>query len=595
MNMEVSQFLEIEQYVTRLKRSIAAIIKDVPDDKKWLGILNDGSQDQRVKLLAGRPKIEAAVVLKTLHEDGHLPVFDEILKVDSIDANRKIDTEKITQQYEGIDDNILSIRKVKEYINDNKALYPPRLPLIQDDNLFYTVFKHKLCFPPLESNEQLVVLGDSVLGTISTQIIFEVFPDISGAKFKVLRNLLLSSENMVQFTKDYHLDEYTNDNQVDASKMGLVYADVFVAYIGAVAKESNCDYSLIKAWLSFLVDPVVKGVNISSLDDSEGSVVNDDFVAQLDAKLQPTGAGAGGNNSNPTTAISYRTAQFGNGADSDYIVECYISSTTLGTGAASTYREARQLAAKDALTNSNDKLNDIIGAKSMQVSLKLNYFGGGAVKSGGLGVKPAGSNGLMALDYNNVASGGDAGGAGSMGMSMGMGIGPDMVNSSNSPFPSLHHLGSGGGGGGSSIVPPGVVGGPMLLNGGVGANGMLGDQAGSGTGSGNSSNAQMAMELVPSRPIGEHPFVLDPLPEEDLDKSAKEKLHVLFSKNKLAAPTFKNRKVLDNAVESTLYFGQLAVATCMDTNKKKASQRIAMWMINNHKVLQELGVQNFFD
>lgn len=127
----------------------------------------------------------------------------------------------------------------------------------------------------------------------------------------------------------------------------------------------------------------------------------------------------------------------------------------------------------------------------------------------------------------------------------------------------------------------------MLLNGSGGSV--------SSAGNGNGGNTQMAVELVPSRTIGEYPFVLDPLPEDNLDKSAKEKLHVLFSKNKLAAPTFKNRKVLDNAVESTLYVGQLAVAICMDTNKKKASQRIAMWVINNHKVLQELGVQNFFE
>ncbi len=119
------------------------------------------------------------------------------------------------------------------------------------------VFTHPSLAPTTnEHYDRLEFLGDAYLELISSQMIFDRFPDLGAGGMSKLRESMVKNETLSQYTVLYGLDrrmkQYKRFANEPAQAWLKIKGDVFEAYVGAVALSSPDGYSIAKAWLTQL-------------------------------------------------------------------------------------------------------------------------------------------------------------------------------------------------------------------------------------------------------------------------------------------------------------------------------------------------------
>jgi ribonuclease-3 len=222
----------------------------------------------------------------------------------------------------------------------------PPLPPINDE---YTelVFTHPSLAPLSNNNyDRLEFLGDAYLELISSQMIFERFPDLGAGGMSKLRESMVKNETLGQYTVLYGLDrrlkQYKRFQHESAQAWLKIKGDVFEAYIGAIALSTPDGYSIAKAWLTQLWGPKMDAVAAKPQASSKSK-------EELAKKILGTGV-----------KISYEDERkpvihYGQGLET-YCVGAYLTGwgwegQFLGSGKGSSRVAAGQEAAAAALNN----------------------------------------------------------------------------------------------------------------------------------------------------------------------------------------------------------------------------------------------------
>lgn len=376
---QYSQVLQLEHAVTNFLEHFNKIIRLSPN----LKIYNENIENQdkvSVEILPAlaRHKLKLAAELVSLEQLGKLPIFQELngyeAKFD--ESNDGPILKELTEEdYERLNDKVTASAVSEEEINDDfkqieeekddnyipaeSPTWPPKLPEIKNSAIRARVFIHKSMINDKlylsESdmikahNERLEFLGDSILNTTITMILYNRFPHFSEGQLSQLRMKLISNERLKKWSFMYRFNEKlkTNlDNKPENVEFQLgkqkLFADVFEAYIGGLIEDDpKSNLRRVRKWLSKLADPVIEEVM-----KKEIALAPTDEVDVNAKKTLYSLIGYAALN------LHYKPVKKPTSDDPNAIVECRVKDgTVLGVGKGKNIKIAGMRAAQDVLRN----------------------------------------------------------------------------------------------------------------------------------------------------------------------------------------------------------------------------------------------------
>ncbi|AGO10967.1 AaceriAFR538Cp [[Ashbya] aceris (nom. inval.)] len=398
---QYSTILQLEHAVSTLGDSLNRVIRLSPDFLTYLTALN--GQDTPVEIMPSfaRYQLKCAAELKTLHMLGKLPLLEElrqyssnftagdpkpvfsILSEDDLtnlasedDLTNLASTEHSTRDCDMDDEDRYIPAAVEEETDAERGKgtketkWPPPIPEIKDPAIRARVFTHrsltndKLYLDEAQMinshNERLEFLGDSILNTTMTMIIYNKFPGFNEGRLSQLRTKLINNDRLKAWSFLYELPsklrtniEMFNGTTHDVANGKLkLYADVFEAYIGGLVEEDGKkNLPRIRKWLAKLAEPVIQ-------EEIENDVVleNTDEVDVNAKKTLYSLIGYAALN------LHYYPIHRPTNNEPYAIVECRVKDgLTLGTGRGKNVKIAGMRAAQEVLKNK--KLLDYYAAE----------------------------------------------------------------------------------------------------------------------------------------------------------------------------------------------------------------------------------------
>ncbi|ODV86388.1 hypothetical protein CANARDRAFT_196586 [[Candida] arabinofermentans NRRL YB-2248] len=362
-NLSVAQALSIEYAVTQLQQSINKIISESPNMKQMKRFVSKLSKQANVELddNTRNQKLQLASKLKSLYDSKALPLFDQIINFDE------------STEVEGLESISLALKKKKKpWLDDNDEeeenssgepdQYPPPLPKIKNPSIESQVFVHKSTINNIKHlskgdilhshNERLEFLGDSILNTAVTQILYELYPEATEGEMSIMRSQLVSNNTLSELSIAYGFDkrlqfDFVNDVKFKSGKQ-KVFSDVLEAYVGGLFTDSNyTNFSEIKSWLQKLITPRLEAIEPVSI--SSRGFTSKDAKGELYALI-----------GSASRAPKYVSTQYGDGFQQPFKVVCKMDEEVIGEGEGNSFKVAGVKAAMDALSK-----KDIIAKYSL--------------------------------------------------------------------------------------------------------------------------------------------------------------------------------------------------------------------------------------
>lgn len=349
------------EYAARvLQKQIKIIIDEAPNIKQLNEILAKEDSELNTKVnIQQNHLVLLAAKLKTQYKQGKLKIFDQILEESvEVDESGVSESESDSSSQHRTPSYSKHTSPSPESESETSApaepkpvdqQYPP-LPPIKDPHLYNRVFMHKSAINnksylnQLElinsHNERLEFLGDSILNNLVTVIIYNRFPQATEGDMSKIRSSLVNNATLTDFSLEYGFDKKLKSNIHDQFlRQGKqkIFADIFEAYIGALAIEHELDFAEIKDWLNVLLDKKLRSFDFQLKKVEQ---INKDAKSELYSLI---GTAA----SHP----QYIITQTGDGAEKPYTIKCTMGSDVLGVGVAPGLKEAGLRAAMKALKN----------------------------------------------------------------------------------------------------------------------------------------------------------------------------------------------------------------------------------------------------
>ncbi|MGE0000571.1 MAG: ribonuclease III [Fimbriimonadaceae bacterium] len=216
------------------------------------------------------------------------------------------------------------------------SVIPSILPL-KDEALFRLALRHSSAAPDVvrDSYERLEFFGDSVLGIIVAQYLYEHHPDwdqgmMSKARSSVVQEGPLA-EAALRLGLDKHLELSQSEENSGARTRPAVLCDIFEAVVGAIYVEGGLEKA--RWFVLEQLQPFLEQV-------SGGDVSPHDHKSRLQEFAQ----------SMWRKTPQYRVAREGGAShERRFTVEVLFDQEVFGEGVGRSKREAEQAAAKDAL------------------------------------------------------------------------------------------------------------------------------------------------------------------------------------------------------------------------------------------------------
>lgn len=213
---------------------------------------------------------------------------------------------------------------------------PPGIPL-RDERLFRLAMRHRSAAQDVvhDSYERLEFFGDSVLGLVIAQYLYEHHPDwdqgmMSKAKASVVQEGPLA-ETALKLGLDRYVELSPGEEASGGRTRPSILADVFEAVIGAVYLESGLE---IARWFILeQLDPFLARV-------SGGNVNPNDYKSRLQELAQATWK------KTPSYRVVRETGQAHN---KRFVVQVLFDSEVMGEAEGRTKKEAEQAAAQIAV------------------------------------------------------------------------------------------------------------------------------------------------------------------------------------------------------------------------------------------------------
>lgn len=215
-------------------------------------------------------------------------------------------------------------------------MIPAAIPL-RDENLFRLAMRHRSAAPnPVaDSYERLEFFGDSVLGLVIAQYLYEHHPDwdqgmLSKAKSSVVQEGPLA-ERALKLGLDAFLELSASEETTGGRQRPSILADVFEAIIGGIYLESGLERA---RWF------VLEQLNPYLMRISGGDVSPNDYKSKLQEVAQAAWR---------KTPIYRIVSEAGVAHDRKFVVQVMFDNEVMGEGAGRSKKEAEQSAAQEAL------------------------------------------------------------------------------------------------------------------------------------------------------------------------------------------------------------------------------------------------------
>ena len=184
-----------------------------------------------------------------------------------------------------------------------------------------------------KDNERLEFLGDSILGMITAERLYNSYPESKEGSLTKLRASLVCEGSLYEISKKINLSSLVllghGEESCGGRKRASVISDAFDAAI-----YLDSDFETAKNWLI----PLMK----DAYDDALTGNRNRDFKTELQEIIQKHHLGV----------ISYKLVrEWGPDHNKRFFVEVLLDSKTIGSAEGKSKKEAEQSAAKNALSN----------------------------------------------------------------------------------------------------------------------------------------------------------------------------------------------------------------------------------------------------
>jgi len=215
-------------------------------------------------------------------------------------------------------------------------MIPSTIPLHSED-LFKLAMRHRSAANDVvqDSYERLEFFGDSVLGLIVAQYLFEHHSGwdqgmMSKAKASVVQEGPLA-ETSIRLGLDAYVELSASEESTGGRSRASILADVFEAVIGAIYLESGMEKA---RW--FVLEQLHRYLQRISY----GDVSPDDHKSKLQEIAQATWR---------KTPVYRVISERGHAHDKSFVVQVLFDEEVMGEGQGRSKKEAEQCAALDAL------------------------------------------------------------------------------------------------------------------------------------------------------------------------------------------------------------------------------------------------------
>ncbi|MBV6457377.1 MAG: Ribonuclease 3 [Fimbriimonadaceae bacterium] len=215
-------------------------------------------------------------------------------------------------------------------------MIPQAIPL-KNETLFKLAMRHRSAAPDVvtDSYERLEFFGDSVLGLVAAQYLYEHHPDwdqgmMSKAKASVVQEGPLAL-TALRLGLDQCIELSPSEEATGGRKRPSILADVFEAVIGAIYLESGLEMA---RWF------VLEQLNEYLMQVSAGDVNPNDHKSKLQEIAQATWR---------KTPVYRIVRETGYAHDKRFYVEVSFDDEVMGEGSGRSKKEAEQAAAQEAL------------------------------------------------------------------------------------------------------------------------------------------------------------------------------------------------------------------------------------------------------
>ncbi|KAL7663952.1 ribonuclease III [[Candida] zeylanoides] len=365
---------KLEHCARTLQKQVRIIVKEAPGADELRALVESPRVDDDVRHEIERnPLVQLAGRLKSRYVAGGLPIFDEILGgavagaagggetgegtgppgAAAVAAASDSDSESdaMADAADAADAaEAADAAGVAGAASAAGAAGLPPLPPIHNPHLLDRVFIHKSTLNDrtylseheliASHNERLEFLGDSILNNVVTMIIYERYDHSPEGDLSKIRSQLVNNKTLAEFAMAYGLNARLRSNISDSVlRQGnqKIYADVFEAYIGALATEHGMELGVIKRWLSQILRAKLKefDVEINGVEPVNKNAKTDLYSLIGSAAFHPR----------------YRVVRMGDGASKAFKIRCEMGEDVLGEGVAPSSKEAGLRAAMQALKN----------------------------------------------------------------------------------------------------------------------------------------------------------------------------------------------------------------------------------------------------
>ena len=215
-------------------------------------------------------------------------------------------------------------------------MIPKPIPL-KNEEVFALAMRHRSAAPNSvsDSYERLEFFGDSVLGLVIAQYLYENHPDWDQGMLSKAKSSVVQEGPLAETASRLGLEEYleisASEEQTGGRYRPSILADVFEAIIGAVYLESGME---VARW--FILEQLHDYIKIVST----GDVSPNDYKSKLQEVAQ---------------AMWRKTPQYkvakeaGVAHERRFVVQVLFDDEVMGEGSGRSKKEAEQAAANDAL------------------------------------------------------------------------------------------------------------------------------------------------------------------------------------------------------------------------------------------------------
>jgi len=192
----------------------------------------------------------------------------------------------------------------------------------------------------LPTNERLEFLGDSVLGLVVTEALYEKFPDLDESRLSPLRSGVVNMRALAIIGRDLGLGTALRIGKGEEVTGGRdknsILADAFEALVGAIYIDHGFTKTkevLLRLMSGAIEDAASRGAGL------DGKTALQEIVA-----------------ANGWSAPEYRVSESGPDHDKDFIAIAIVNGTSYPEGHGKSKREAEQVAARLAYEEISKKL-----------------------------------------------------------------------------------------------------------------------------------------------------------------------------------------------------------------------------------------------